>query len=246
MLGHVETQVDALFIAPHPDDAELGAGGTIALLAEEGCRVGILDLTDGEPTPAGSPERRRQEAEEAGRILGLTWRGCLGLPNRRLQATEEARWELAALLRQLAPQVVWLPYWEDLHPDHVAAVRLIEDACFWSRLSRTDLPGQPHRIRQLFYYYCVHLRQPHVPTFLIDVTATMEKKLDALSCYRSQFDPEYRRQPGPIRLDQVRMLAEYWGWIGGVPYAEPFTTRSPLLLRDPLQLCRYEAGGLSR
>src|SRR5262245_26486867 len=109
-------EVEYLFIAPHPDDAELGAGGTILLLKSQGARVGVLDLTDGEPTPHGSTEIRRQETEAATAVLGLDWRGNLGLPNRSLVADLQARHRLAGMLRQLRPRVLFAPYWEDAHP----------------------------------------------------------------------------------------------------------------------------------
>src|ERR1700746_2200127 len=105
--------LDYLIVAPHPDDAELAVGGTILLLQSRGARVGVLDLTDGEPTPHGSPEIRRQETEAATAVLILAWRGSLGLPNRRLEASLEARAQLAGVLRQLRPRCLFAPYWED-------------------------------------------------------------------------------------------------------------------------------------
>ena len=136
--------LDYLIIAPHPDDAELGMGGTIALLLSQRASVGVLELTDGEPTPHGSPAIRQQETEAASAVLGLTWRGCLGLPNRRLEATLEARARLAGIIRQLRPRVLFAPYWEDTHPDHVAASALVDAARFWSKLTKSDLAGEPH------------------------------------------------------------------------------------------------------
>ncbi len=134
--------LDYLVIAPHPDDAELGVGGTMLLLEEQGARVGVLDLTDGEPTPFGSPEIRRRETEAATEVLGLSWRGNLGLVNRRLEADLAARARLAGVLRELRPAVLFAPYWEDAHPDHVAATALVEAARFWAKLTKTDLPGE--------------------------------------------------------------------------------------------------------
>src|SRR5438128_12002516 len=113
--------LDYLVIAPHPDDAELAAGGTMLLLKAQGASVGVLDLTDGEPTPFGSPEIRRAETEAASAVLGLDWRGNLGLRNRFLVADLEARHRLAGVLRELRPHTLFAPYWEDAHPDHVAA-----------------------------------------------------------------------------------------------------------------------------
>src|SRR5688500_1985411 len=113
--------LDALVIAPHPDDAELGAAGAILKMKAEGWKVGILDLTSGEPTPHGSLETRANETAAATAILGLDWRENLGLPNRRLEATLEARHQLAAVLRRVRPRWLFAPYWVDAHPDHVAA-----------------------------------------------------------------------------------------------------------------------------
>src|SRR5262249_27655542 len=134
------------------------AGGTLLLLKAQGARVGVLDLTNGEPTPHGSPEIRRRETEEATALLGLDWRDCLGLPNRSLVADLEARRQLAGVLRQLRPRYLFAPYWEDAHPDHVAASALVDAARFWSKLSKTDLPGQPHYPARIIYYFSVHLR----------------------------------------------------------------------------------------
>src|SRR5438132_4370428 len=120
--------LDYLVVAPHPDDAELGAGGTILALKAQGARVGILDLTDGEPTPHGSREIRRQETDAASRVLGIDWRGNLGLTNRELLADLPSRRALAVALRQLRPRVLLAPYWDDAHPDHVAASGLIDAA----------------------------------------------------------------------------------------------------------------------
>src|ERR1700687_6177278 len=113
--------LDYLVIAPHPEDAELGAGGTILLLKSQGARVGVLDLTNGEPTPHGSPEIRQRETAAATAVLGLSWRGNLGLPNRALEGTLDARRRLASAFRLLRPRILFAPYWEDAHPDHVAA-----------------------------------------------------------------------------------------------------------------------------
>src|SRR2546423_4256335 len=110
--------LDYLVVAPHPDDAELGAGGAILALKAQGARVGVLDLTDGEPTPHGSLEIRRAETEAATRILRLDWRGNLGLPNRSLVADLDARRLLAGKVRELRPQTIFAPYWDDAHPDH--------------------------------------------------------------------------------------------------------------------------------
>src|SRR5437016_3729351 len=144
--------LDYLVIAPHPADAELGAGGAILLLKAEGAAVGVLDLTNGEPTPYGNAEIRRSETEAASNVLGLDWRGNLGLPNRALVADLDARHRLAEMLRRLRPRCLFAPYWDDAHPDHVAASSLVDAARFWAKLTKTDLAGQPHYPQRSYYY----------------------------------------------------------------------------------------------
>jgi bacillithiol biosynthesis deacetylase BshB1 len=222
--------LEYLVIAPHPDDAELGAGGAIALLLAQGKRVGVLDLTDGEPTPHGSPEIRARETAEATAVLGLSWRGNLGLVNRRLEADLGSRGRLAGALRQLRPRVLFAPYWEDSHPDHVAASRLVDDARFWAKLTKSDLPGEPFFPAKIVYYFAIHLRIHPRPSFVLDVSSTIETKMRSLACYRSQLI-EGRSTAHPTLLDDVRDRARYWGWAIGTAYGEPFVTREEVGLR---------------
>jgi N-acetylglucosamine malate deacetylase 1 len=221
------TELDILVVAPHPDDAELGMGGAILKLKSEGFRVGILDLTSGEPTPFGTPEIRIQETRAATEILGVDWRENLGLSNRSLEATLSARAKLAGVFRQTRPRWIFAPYWIDAHPDHVAATELIEAARFWSKLTKTDLPGLPHYPQRIFYYYCVHLRIIPQPAFVLDISEFWERKLAAISCYRSQFI-EGRPLETPTFLDQLRDQASVWGWSIGARYGEAFASREPL------------------
>jgi bacillithiol biosynthesis deacetylase BshB1 len=225
------TNLDYLVIAPHPDDAELGAGGAILLLKAEGARVGVLDLTDGEPTPFGSPEIRRRETEAATAVLGLDWRNNLGLPNRSLVSDLEARARLAGVLRQTRPRFLLAPYWDDAHPDHVAASALVDAARFWAKLTKTDLPGEPHYPQRIFYYFSVHLRLRTRPSFVLDVTPYLERKMEAIACYRSQFI-EGRPTAPPTLLDDLRDRARYWGWAIGTRYGEPFVCREEVGLRS--------------
>src|SRR4051812_30650854 len=224
------TPLDYLIIAPHPDDAELGAGGTIALLLAQGARVGVLDLTDGEPTPFGSPEIRAKETAAATAVLGLSWRGNLGLTNRRLEATLEARARLAGSLRQLRPHTLFAPYWDDAHPDHVAASALVDAARFWAKLTKTDLPDAPHYPQRILYYFSVHLRLHIRPSFILDVTPHMDEKMRALACYHSQFIAG-RSTSFPTFLDDLRDRARYWGWAIGAGFGEPITSREEIGLR---------------
>src|SRR3982750_2393225 len=133
----VDEPLDVLVVAPHPDDAELGAGGTIVKMIKAGWRVGILDLTSGEPTPHGTPEIRKRETAAATASLGLHWRENLGLPNRSLEATLENRAKLAGVIRQQRPRWLFAPYWIDAHPDHVAATELVEAGRLLSKLPKS-------------------------------------------------------------------------------------------------------------
>jgi bacillithiol biosynthesis deacetylase BshB1 len=223
--------LDYLVIAPHPDDAELGAGGTIALLLSRGQRVGVLDLSDGEPTPHGSPEIRKRETEAASAVLGLSWRDNLGLINRRLEADLDSRGRLAAVLRQTRPRYLLAPYWEDTHPDHVAASALVDSARFWAKLTKTDLPGEPHYPGRIFYYFSIHLRIHPRPSLVLDISDHLETKMRAVGCYRSQL-VEGRPTAHPTLLDDVRDRARYWGWAIGTAYGEPFVCREELGLRS--------------
>ena len=220
-------KLDAIVIAPHPDDAELGMGGAIAKMLGRGLKVGVLDLTSGEPTPHGSPEIRKAETESASKVLGIQWRKNLDLPNRSLEATLDARKQLAIVFRQTHPDWIFAPYWVDAHPDHVAATQLVEQARFWSKLSKTDMPGERFHPKRIFNYYCVHLKMHAQPAFVLDISDHWETKRAAIECYHSQF-VEGREGMDPSFIDQLEHEAAYWGKSIGVKYGEPFTSREPI------------------
>lgn len=201
--------------------------GAILKFKAEGKKVGILDLTSGEPTPHGTPERRAAETAAATKILGLDWRQNLGLPNRTLEPTLEARRALAIFIRQTRPKWLFAPYWIDAHPDHIAATQLIEAARFWSKLSKTDMPGEPWHPARIYNYHCVHLKHVAQPAFILDISPYWEQKLAAIRCYESQFI-EGRPTDPPTFLDQLRDEAAFWGKTIGVAYGEPFTSREPI------------------
>jgi bacillithiol biosynthesis deacetylase BshB1 len=226
-LSFPDAPLDYLVIAPHPDDAELGAGGTILLLKSQGARVGILDLTDGEPTPHGTVEIRARETALATATLGVDWRDNLGLRNRFLTSDLASRNKLAGALRQLRPTYILAPYWEDAHPDHVAASALVNDARFWSKLTKTDLPGEPHYVKKIIYYFSVHLRLHPKPSFVVDISPYMDTKMRAIACYQSQFVIG-RPTASPTLLDDLRDRARYWGWAIGSTYGEPFLCREEI------------------
>lgn len=219
--------LDALVIAPHPDDAELGMGGTIVRLQVQGWKVGILDLTSGEPTPLGTLERRKQETQAANQALGNPWRANLGLPNRKLEANLDARRALAEVFRKTRPRLLFAPYWEDAHPDHLAASKLVDEARFWSKLSKSDMAGEPHHPARILYYFSVHLRLIEPASFAIDITDQMDAKLNSMKAFQSQFI-ENQPRPGFSIVDKVRDRNRYWGIAIGTDYAEPFASREPI------------------
>jgi bacillithiol biosynthesis deacetylase BshB1 len=207
-------------VAPHPDDAELGVGGTILRLRARGWAVGILDLTSGEPTPRGSLALRAAETAAATAALGGPWRWNLGLPNRSLEPSLLHRRALAAVFRAVRPRLLFAPYWEDAHPDHVAATKLVEDARFWSKLTKSDIPGEPFHPARILYYFSVHLRIVERPSVLLDISAELDAKVAALRCYGSQLSDEL--------IASVCDRTRFWGHLAGVRHAEPFASREPI------------------
>lgn len=230
-LPPVDDPLDLLVVAPHPDDAELGMGGTIAKMIQKGARVGVLDLTSGEPTPYGSVEKRIEETRRASEHLGITWRYNLGLPNRFLEASLENRAKIAGIFRLARPRWVFAPFWLDAHPDHIAATELVEAARFWSKLTKCDLPGKPFHPQRVFYYYCIHLKHIPQPAWIMDISSHWQAKADSIMAYRSQFY-EGKEHLDPPTIELLREQAATWGMAIGVRYGEPFASKEPIGLRD--------------
>lgn len=224
-------QLDLLVVAPHPDDAEISVGGTIVASRAQGLRVGVVELTSGEPTPFGTDERRIQETETATRLLDLSWRHNLFLPNRSLQPDLEGRRRLAEVFRQTRPKIILGPYWQDAHPDHTAAAQLVDDARFWSKLSRTDLAFERYWPPMLLHYFSIHLRIHPAASVVLDISAHIETKMAAVEAYRSQM-VEGRDTKHPTVLDDIRDRARYWGWTIGTAYAEPLCNREQVGIRS--------------
>ena len=212
-----------LVFAPHPDDAELAMGATICKLINEGWEVVIADLTNGEPTPAGSVEIRQTESQKASEILGVKRRMCLGLPNRWIEETLEARRIVAETIRDVRPRWVFINYPEDAHPDHIRASHLIMDGRFTAKLTKTDMKGEPFYPEKVIYYYASHLRIHPQPSFVVDVSDYWQQKLDAAKAYKSQF---WDNQSDPDRkgwiLEHITTLGKYFGNRIGVDYGEAF------------------------
>ncbi|AFV76262.1 bacillithiol biosynthesis deacetylase BshB1 [Thermus oshimai] len=219
--------LDLLVIAPHPDDGELGCGGTLARAKAEGLSTGILDLTRGEMGTKGTPEERAKEVEAASRILGLDFRGNLGLPDGGLRDGPEERLALAGALRRLRPRIVFAPLEADRHPDHTAASRLSVAAVHLSALPKAPLEGAPHRVERLFFYPGNH---PFTPSFLVKISAFIDRWEQAVLAYRSQFSGEAASETvGPKGVEARKALRRHWGNYLGVDYAEPFVSPVPVL-----------------
>lgn len=216
-------------VGPHPDDQEAGMGATIAKLAAQGHRVLLLDMTNGEPTPLGSPEIRAVEAANAVKVLSADGnpveRQLLGLPNRFVEHTIEARHAVAGVYRQWQADIVFAPFFEDAHPDHLAVTRIAEDARFDAKLSKINLPGERIYPKWFFYYYATHLRWVANPSFCIDVTGFRQTKLDAVRAYDTQFV-----QANANVVDWMDASMTYFGSRIGSEAAEPFFTKEPLAL----------------
>ncbi|MCZ6837615.1 MAG: PIG-L family deacetylase [Planctomycetota bacterium] len=213
-----------LVVGPHPDDQELGMGGTIAKLASQGHDVLLLDMTNGEPTPHGDPKTRAIEADKAAEILGVK-RKLLGLPNRMVEHNLESRHKVAGVIREHQADIVFTPYFQDAHPDHIATTRIVEDARFDSKLTKIDLPGEPIYPKWLFYYYCTHLRWVADPNFLFDISGFEKTKRDSIVAYETQFViPEKNRKI----VEWLDGMHSYYGSRIGVESAEPFFTKEPI------------------
>jgi bacillithiol biosynthesis deacetylase BshB1 len=220
--------MNILVVGPHPDDQELGMGGTIARLAEQGHDVLLLDMTNGEPTPHGDPRTRAIEAARAAEILGVR-RRLLGLPNREIVHSIEARHLVAGAIREHQAEIVFTPFLPDAHPDHVATTRIVEDARFDAKLTQTDLPGEPIYPRWLIYYYCTHLRTIPQPSFLLDITGYQEIRRRAILSYETQFVlPEKNRGI----IDWLDAAATFLGSRIRTAAAEPFFVKEPIGLRS--------------
>lgn len=213
-----------LVVGPHPDDQELGMGGAIARFAEQGHHVLLLDMTNGEPTPHGDPKTRAKEAAGAAEILGVS-RTCIDLPNRFVEHNIESRHKVAGVIRKHQADMVFTPYFEDAHPDHVATTRIVEDARFDAKLTKIDLPGEPIYPKWLFYYYCTHLRHVAQPSFLIDISGYEDRKRASILAYETQFVIPRKNQP---IADWIAAMNHYFGSRIRTASAEPFFTREPL------------------
>jgi len=231
--GASSAVVDILAIAAHRDDVEQTCGGTLLRMQAQGLHTGILDLTRGEAGTRGSAAERAAEAAEAARILRVSWRQALDLPDGRVENTYENRLKIVRVLRELRPRVVILPYWRGRHPDHYTSATLGYEACFLAGLAKIHTGTQPHRPFKILY---ASLYADVRPSFVVDITPFAEQRLASLLAYRSQ----YGAQPAgsglfvPEAEIRERTLAEarHYGLLAGVRYGEPFVQKEVGLVDD--------------
>lgn len=225
--------LDMLVFAAHPDDAEIGMGGTIAKHIGQGCKIGIIDLTYAEMSSNGDVETRQREAAEAAAVLGLTVRDNLGLPDRRLSAAPDQIDRMVAAIRRYRPRLVFAPYFVDRHPDHIACSRMTEEAVFNAKLRRyiPELPAWT--VEQLYFYF---INDAHTPQLLIDVSDVHEIKMNALKAYRSQFLPAGHEDDWvetPLTrayLENIAARDRLQGQSKRFEYAEGFIAKGPIAL----------------
>ena len=224
--------VDLLAFGPHPDDLEIGLGGTIARHSAAGQRVGLCDLTGGEMGSNGTVPERLAESERARAVLGAIWRENLGWPDRGFSDDRSCLQHASAFIRRHRPSVVAVPYWSDRHPDHVAASEILTEAIFNAGLRRYKVDGEAWKVDWICYYF---INDSAPPSFLVDVSDYYDIKRRALDCHASQFTPPAPTGSVATRLNTplFRQLIEsrdaQFGALGGVRWAEGFVVREPVL-----------------
>jgi N-acetylglucosamine malate deacetylase 1 len=224
---------DILAIAAHRDDVEQTCGGTLLKMRSLGARTAILDLTRGEAGTRGSAEERAAEAQAAARILGVSWRGALDIPDGRVENTYENRIKIAEVLRRLRPRVVILPYWEGRHPDHYNTATLGYEACFLSGLAKLDTGAPSYRPFKIVY---ASLYADVRPSFVVDISSFIEERHRALMAYASQYKNQQAGSGLFVPEEEIRertfSIARHYGLLAGVRYAEPFVQKEIGLVDD--------------
>jgi bacillithiol biosynthesis deacetylase BshB1 len=237
MAGASDVFVDVLAIAAHRDDVEQTCGGTLLRMAARSLKTGILDLTRGESGTRGSAAERAAEAEASAKILGVSHRQALDLPDGAVTNSLENRLKIARVVRELRPGVVILPYWEARHPDHATCATLGYEACFLAGLSRLEGLGiealQPHRPFKIVY---ASLYADVRPSFIVDITPFIEQRHAALMAYKSQYSNQAQGGGLFVPEEEIRERtfaeARHYGLLAGVQYGEPFVQREVGLVDD--------------
>ncbi|MFX0080425.1 MAG: bacillithiol biosynthesis deacetylase BshB1 [Candidatus Hodarchaeota archaeon] len=224
----MDLKLDILVIGAHPDDAEIGCGGTIAHYKKRGKKIGLLDLSNGEPTPFGTVEKRLAEAKAASEILNLDIRITLDMTNRYIENTIENRKKVSEVIRKYKPNILITHPSDDWHPDHIVCHQLVNAAKFQARLTKTESRYPEYSPKFVFYFDHSHLKDSNRKLdFLIDISDSIEEKVNSIRAYKSQFvdNKKYLRI-----FDYIRERAGYLGYQIGVKYAEGFITSEYLMV----------------
>lgn len=221
-------KVDVLAIGAHPDDIELQASGTVVSLIKKGYKVGVIDLTEGELSSRGNTTLRQTEAEESAKVMGLHYRENLKLKDGNIEAeSEEQILKVVNKIRILQPVFILTHYFNDRHPDHIAASKLVKKACYYSGLKKykyAESEKEIYRPQKIFYFMDTYAFQP---SFIYDISDVIEKKMEAISCFKTQFyNPEIKEPETfisrPDFLESIFSKSKYYGFLIGVKYGEPF------------------------
>jgi bacillithiol biosynthesis deacetylase BshB1 len=233
-------QLDALAIGAHPDDVELGCGGTVLKLISLGYRVGVLDMARGEMGTRGTAEIRSREAEAAAREMRLTVRDNLELPDGHIWLTEESRVKMVRKIRKYRPRVIFTHYWEDPHPDHAHTCQIVRQAAHLAGLVKYDAEAGQDRFRP---HAIAHFMFPRTvaPSFVVDISEAAGQKLSAIGCYRSQlYDPNSKEPEtnlsGESFLRRVEARQRFYGSLILAEHGEAFVVREALNVHDPVDL----------
>lgn len=226
--------VDVLAIGAHPDDVDLGVGGTLLLLAAQGFTTAILDLSQGEAASRGTPAERVREADRSAKILQVRERYNAELPDGGIANTPDQRLRVIPFIRALRPAVILSHHPVDRHPDHGAAHALVRDANFFAGVASIETDEEPYRAPAVFHFH-PYQDSADAPAIVLDVTDFLERKLHALKCFKSQlYNPAYTGPEtyvsSPEFWDNITTRAAYWGSRVGVIYGEPLYTSGPLLM----------------
>ncbi len=225
------TKLDVLVFGAHPDDVELGIGGTVAKLSKKGVKVGIIDLTQGEMGSRGSVEERIIESINAGKVLNVEVRENLKLPDAQISTIWEQKLEVIKVIRKYTPEIIIAPMKEDKHPDHHNAHFLIREANYLSGLHKIKTEQTPYRCQTIIYYYPYY--EIIFPSLLIDISTEFETKILALKEHKSQFfNPHYKGPETYISSDRfwksIEDRSSYWGSKINTKYAEAIFLIEPV------------------
>ena len=232
-------KLDVIAFGAHPDDVELGCGGTIIKLGAEGYRTGVIALTRGEMGTRGSAEIRAREFASAAAVMGVSAHKALDMPDGRVELNWENKIKVIREIRAHQPRIVFAPYWVARHPDHEAASRIVREASYLSGLKKLETGQEAHRPFKVLFYQS---RFEFSPSFVSDISSSQEKKLEAIRCYESQFFSPNKAGHGtdetlisrPDFIKRIETRDRQYGTYIGVEFGEPFLVREALRIDDPV------------